>query len=120
MFQSGYIGMNGEDQQQNGCACLTSPTSALIISHEFGMDSRFGEVTLWICPLCGQFWLRYFYENEGFSGSGRWYLGAIQPEQAAVVTAEDAREVLEALEWYFYGGSYYGGLRGRTSGKLFL
>ena len=83
------------------------------------MDYYFAEVSLWICSACGQKWVRYFYELEAFTASGRWYLGAIHPEQGSFLTADNAARILESLDWYFYGGSYYGGRSGRTSGKIY-
>ena len=84
------------------------------------MDENFAEVSLLICPVCGQRWLRYFYEVEAFTASGRWYLGAIDAEQASLLTAENAKATLENSSWYFYGGSYYGGRSGRGSGRIIL
>jgi hypothetical protein len=110
--------MTEKSGQPVDCACWSSPSRSLILLGDLGMDSRFGEVTLLICPACGQVWLRYFYENEGFSGSGRWYLGAIDAAQKVNVTAQNATTLLEGMEWYFYGGSYFGRRSGRTSGKL--
>jgi hypothetical protein len=112
--------MNEEDQQQNVCACFTSPTAPLIIYRQLGMDSRFGEVTLLICTACGQVWLRYLYEIEAISRSGRWYRGAITVKEVSEVTADNAISMLEGLDWYLYGGSYFDGHSGRTSGKLSL
>lgn len=82
------------------------------------MDEHFASVSMLICPDCGQNWLRYFYEVEAFTASGRWYLGALHAEQASRVTAGTAKATLEGLGWYFYGGSYYKGQSGRASGKL--
>jgi hypothetical protein len=110
--------LNGEEQQPEGCACLILPTPPLMIYRQLGMDSRFGEVTLLICPVCDQMWLQYLYELEGFSRSGRWYRGAITGQQSAEVTAETAKAMLEGLEWYFYGGSFFDGRSGRSSGPL--
>ena len=84
------------------------------------MDDNFAQVTLLICPVCSQHWLRYSYEVEAFTASGRWYLGAIQPELATTLMAVNARATLERLGWYFYGGSYYGGRLGKASGKINL
>jgi hypothetical protein len=84
------------------------------------MDKNFAEVSVLLCQSCGQHWLRYFYEQEAFTASGRWYLGAVAPEQSLTLTAENARGVVEGLDWYFYGGSYYHGRVGRTSGRIFL
>jgi hypothetical protein len=116
--------MTEEDRRQSEqaatCTCITAPAKFLENEKELGMDENFASVTLLICPLCGQHWLRYFYEVEAFTASGRWYLGAVQPEQASLLTAEKAKATLEGLSWYFYGGSYYGGWRGKASGMIFL
>ena len=82
------------------------------------MDDNYAEVSLLVCAQCGQRWLRYFYENEAFTASGKWYMGAITAEQAARLTAESAKDTLESLSWYFYGGSFYDGRTGRTSGTI--
>jgi hypothetical protein len=82
------------------------------------MDERYAVVTLLACPECGQLWLRYHYEVEAFTASGRWYLGAITAQQASLLTVENAKATLEGLSWYIYGGSYYGGRSDRASGSL--
>ena len=102
------------------CGCLTVPDKFLIIDKELGMDENFAEVSLWVCSNCGRRWLRYFYEVEAFQYSGRWYLGAIPEEGASNLTASRAKAVLEGLSWYYYGGSYYGGRSGITSGNILL
>ena len=84
------------------------------------MDIHFAEVSLLTCPACGQNWLRYFYEIEAFTASGRWYRGAIDKEQASRLTVQTAKNMLEGLDWYFFGGSYYEGKSGKSSGKIFL
>lgn len=84
------------------------------------MDERFAQVSLLRCPDCDQLWLRYLYEVEAFTASGRWYLGSIEEEQASHLAADDAKAVLEQLRWYFFGGSYYGGRKGRASGAISL
>ena len=84
------------------------------------MDGNYAEVSLLICSVCGQSWLRYFYEIEAFPASGRWYLGAIKAEQASRMKVENAKATLESLSWYFYGGSYFEGRRGKTSGRIYL
>jgi hypothetical protein len=106
--------------QSESCGCFTGPNRLLEKEKYLGMDENFAEVSLLVCPDCGQRWLRYFYEVEAFTASGRWYLGAIQPEQAALMTAAKAKTTLESLGWYFYGGSYFGGRSGRTSGRIYL
>jgi hypothetical protein len=102
------------------CACFAAPPTRLISTNDWGLDSRLAEVAVLICQDCGQHWLRYFYEVEAFTGSGRWYLGAITPEQLATLTLEQAKSMLESLNWYYYGGSYYEGRNGRTSGNIIL
>ena len=107
-----------QPEQAKTCGCFSSPYRNLFAAQELGMDDHFAEVSLLTCPACGQKWLRYFYENEAFTASGRWYLGAINLEQASQLTAENAKGILESLRWYFYGGSYYGGKSGKASGKI--
>ena len=84
------------------------------------MDKNYAEVSISICQSCGQHWLRYFYEQEAFTASGRWYLGALTPERLSALTADNAKSFFEGLDWYFYGGSYYDGQIGKTSGKIIL
>jgi hypothetical protein len=102
------------------CGCFTEPHQSLLNEKYLGMDDNFAEVSILTCPVCSQQWLRYFYEVEAFTASGRWYLGAISGEQAGQLTAENAKAVLESLSWYFYGGSYFGGRTGRGSGRIYL
>lgn len=115
--------MDENDHQPDpaaSCGCFTAPDRFLILDQELGMDRSFASVTLLVCPRCGQNWLRYHYELEAFTASGRWYLGAIPAEQASHLSADDAKALLESLSWYFFGGSYYGGRSGRTSGRINL
>ena len=107
-------------EQAASCDCFTAPYHLLVSKKGLGMDDNFAEVSLLICSVCGQQWLRYHYEMEAFTASGRWYLGAINVEQASQLTAADAKATLEGLSWYFYGGSYYGGKSGKTSGRIYL
>ena len=46
--------------------------------------------------------------------------GRITLEQFATLTIEQAKGTLENLSWYYYGGSYYHGRNGRTSGNIVL
>src|SRR6266496_5674115 len=98
---------NQQPEPREACTCFAALSTHLIAVKEFGLDSHLAEVSVLICQECGQHWLRYFYEVEAFTGSGRWYLGAITPEQFATLTIEQAKAVLEGLGWYYYGGSYY-------------
>lgn len=102
------------------CDCLANPQDHLVVSKELGMDSRFAEISVLVCQDCGQHWLRYFYEVEAFTASARWYLGPITAEQSSALSAEEAKSVLEGLNWYFYGGSYFYGRSGKTSGPILL
>jgi hypothetical protein len=70
-------------------------------------DGRFAEVAIDTCKYCGTKWINYFYEVEGFSGSGRWYRGIIGEEAAATISASTAATWLEQLDQYMYGGSYF-------------
>ena len=100
--------------------CRSAAPPQLIGASDFGLDSHLAEVSVLICQACGQQWLRYSYNVEAFTGSGRWYLGAITPEQVTSLTCEQAKGILEHLAWYYYGGSYYQGRIGRTSGAIVL
>jgi hypothetical protein len=116
--------VQARENQQPGpsetCMCSVAQPAHLIGAKDLGLDSQLAEVAVLICQDCGQHWLRYFYEVEAFTGSGRWYLGAIPPEQFATLTVEQAKATLESLSWYYYGGSYYHGRNGRTSGTIML
>jgi hypothetical protein len=111
---------NQQPEPRDACPCFAAPATGLITIKELGLDSRLAEVSVLICQECGQHWLRYFYEVEAFTGSGRWYLGAITPEQFATLAVERAKAVLEGLGWYSYGGSYFQEHNGRTSGTVML
>ena len=100
------------------CGCFAAPLPPQPHARELGMDARFAEVSVRICPTCGQPWLRYFQEVEAFTGSGRWFLGPITPTQAEEMTPAAAQAVLESLPWYFQGGTYFQGVEGRGSGPL--
>jgi hypothetical protein len=101
------------------CACFNDQHDILMTEKSLGMDRHYAEVTLLVCPDCGTYWLRYDYEIEAFTASGRWYLGTVSPEQVTHLSAENAKAMLESLDWYFYGGSYFQGRSGRSSGKVF-
>jgi hypothetical protein len=102
------------------CECFNGAHRNLFEHREIGMDENFGEISVWVCARCAQPWLRYFYENEAFTASGRWYLGAISSDQLTLLTRENAKRILEELDWYFYGGSYFHGHVGKTSGEIVL
>lgn len=93
------------------CVCMNPPFhDADYDTTVIGVDKtsgRFAEVTIETCKRCGSLWLRYCYEIEAFSQSGRWYRGLVTPEVIAELQPEHAPVILAALPWYFYGGSYY-------------
>ena len=62
-------------RERPSCACLVAPGAQLSVRRELGMDSAYAEAAVLACRACGRRWLRYFYEFEAFTGSGRWYLG---------------------------------------------
>ena len=84
------------------------------------MDKNFSYISVLVCQSCGQYWLRYFYEHEAFTASGRWYLGAISPTELATLTSDNAKSLLEELDQYYYGGSYYYGQCGKAAGEIIL
>jgi len=98
------------------CRCTTPPLDYRgFVREELGVDEaggRFADVAIERCKYCGRAWLHYHYEIEAFSGSGRWYRGLLTPGQAAHATPANALEILAALPWHLYGGSYFG-----TSGE---
>ena len=100
------------------CGCPEEMPDRLIEDTALGMDERYGEVTLLNCGECGQVWLRYFYENEAFSRSGRWFMGPLNREQLEIVKAANALGILAGLDGYFYGGSYFDGKIGVASGTI--
>ena len=93
------------------CRCMTPPLDHRdFVREELGVDparGRFADVAIEYCRHCGRAWLRYHYEMEAFSNSGRWYRGLLTPEQAARATPANALEILAELPWHLYGGSYF-------------
>lgn len=105
---------------QEACQCFIKPDLNLEIDKILGMDEIFSDVILLVCPNCKTRWLRYTYELEGFTGSGRWYLGALSTMDVSRLTVTNAKSILEQLGWYFFGGSYFDGRAGRSSGKIHI
>ncbi len=104
------------------CRCQRPPFNQDDFEIRFvGLDDgggRFAEVTLQRCWRCGQQWLHYRVEQEGFSHSGRWYRGAISSGAATRATAAEAGRLLATLPWHFYGGSYYRSSGARSDGPV--
>jgi len=98
------------------CRCMTPPLDYRdYVREELGVDragGRHADVEIERCKYCGRPWLRYHYELEAFTGSGRWYRALVTPEQAARATPANALEILASVPWHLYGGSYFG-----TTGK---
>lgn len=94
------------------CDCLDH----LQTLHELGLESNFAEISIQKCTACGKLWLRYFYENEAFTGSARWFAGPLDPDLRP--TVDNARHMLESMAWYYCGGSYFDGKVLRGSGSL--
>jgi hypothetical protein len=107
------------------CICLNGPLrfdQYDEISY-IGVDEtngRYGDVTLKQCKHCGRYWLHYLVEYEAFTGSGRYYMGLITPEAAKGLKPEDAVEYLNSLEWHLYGGAYFGGRKGKSTGAVWV
>ena len=104
------------------CECLQSgPRFPDARATSIGTDQsngRFAEVEAIECLRCGRLWLKYGWELEWESHSGRWYAGIVNPDQTEGLAPEDATRVLEGLDWYLAGGSYYDGHVSRRSGPL--
>jgi hypothetical protein len=95
------------------CPCLErGPRHPDIIrERDLGRDDtegRFADVDVIRCARCRQLWLRYQYEIEAFTASGRWYEAVIDEAAAAAMTTEDAYGFIKAAPWRIVGGSFYG------------
>jgi hypothetical protein len=106
-------------QAEESCPCLEGETYFQNFeSRALGMDSDYGEVSVDKCKRCGRYWLHYLMEYEYLSRSGRWFRSVVTPEVAASVKADDAKRIIESLDYYFRGGSAFGGKTIKTSGSL--
>lgn len=108
------------DKITAACPCIEADShrQQLVQKKYLGMDDKFGEISIEQCEDCGRYWLHYFYENEGISRSGRFYCGIIPAEIVESVSPSNAIGILESLDWYFCGGSYYDGKIYKTSGQI--
>lgn len=104
--------------EDSSCHCLEAPSEKLVFVRALGSDAYFADISLMRCPACGRHWLRYAYELEAFTRSSRWYLGAITEDQLAALNGENARATFRQMEWYYYGGSYFDGAKGKTRGEV--
>jgi hypothetical protein len=112
------MSQSNSEAEKIECECLNGESIYLSEPKKVGEDRWYGEVSIQGCQQCGQNWLAYFFEHEAFTRSGQWYRGPISPQQAESLKAEDAVAILQGLEWYYCGGSYYGGGQRKKSGKL--
>lgn len=117
--------MSDLNPQPVSCDCLDTPLSGdqYEVVREVGADptnGRYGQVTILRCQGCARLWLRYQVEYEGFSRSGRFFMGLIFPDLAAEISAEAAIPWLGSLPWYLFGGSYFDGRQGHTSQPLYV
>jgi hypothetical protein len=74
-----------------------------------GMDSNYGEVTVFQCALCRRCWVHYLMEYEYLTAAGRWLEGEISPKTAASLKADDAVPLFDKMEWFHCSGSAFGG-----------
>ncbi len=104
------------------CRCLKPPFKGEDYDvASVGIDEtngRYGDVEIETCKHCGQKWLRYFVEYEGFTKSGRWYRGILTPEMQQLLTPENAVQLLESLPAHFYGGSFFMTAGAESSGSI--
>lgn len=111
--------MGTAPERADACACLDAETHFCGFDKKaIGVDKHYGEVTVWTCKKCGRNWLYYFIEYEYLTGAGRMFTGVISPQAAADVKADTAVDLFETMEWYFRGGSAFGGRLVRTTGPL--
>ena len=111
--------MHASGQNPQECPCLSGDVYYQNFEDKLvGVDGDFGEVTVSKCKRCGQFWLHYLMEYEYLTAAGRWFRGPITPKVAASVTAANAIKLLEKLDWYFRGGSAFGGTFRTSPGQL--
>ena len=104
------------------CPCLSTPQAfdGYREVRFVGVDEaggRFGQVWVRQCRRCGRHWLHYAVEYEHEPESGRYFMGLIAPEAAAVLTPAQALAHLDARGWHLYGGSYFRG-QGRAEGRV--
>jgi hypothetical protein len=110
--------MQTSGQNPKECPCFLEADTHqqnLLEERFVGSDSDFGEVTVERCTRCGRFWLHYLIEYEYLTAAGRWFCGVITPEAAVSMNAASAKKMLEKLDWYFRGGSAFGGKVLKTS-----
>lgn len=101
---------------ENPCVCISDHSEPLNQVQFIGTDSAFAEVSLKQCPLCDQLWLRWFYEEEATTGSGRWLECPITQAERQNLSAPHALDFINSKPWHYCGGSYFGGQVRRVAG----
>ena len=87
------------------CICHNPPFKAVSFQiNSLGSDHNFADITQEMCNKCGQGWIKYFLEDEGFSNSGRWWR---VPFSDACPSFSEAKSFIEKQTWCWVGGSYY-------------
>ena len=109
---------NWFDEARDGvdCTCYSEPLKGF--GTAIGTDARYADIFLVQCPICRRSWLRYQYELEFYSNSGRWFLGPLRKDAVGNLNAEAAAGLFNDMLWYFAGGSYFDGKVRKMSGVL--
>jgi len=102
------------------CACIELGNIVLEQLSNLGMDKFYGEVSILKCPNCQQLWLRYLYENESVSGSGRWFACPISDSEKQTLTPDSAVKLMNSKSWFYSGGSYFNGVVSRSQPPVIL
>jgi len=89
------------------CFCMKRENFKDFNTNFIGIDDNYGEVYILTCKYCRKLWLKYYTVNENCSESGRWFRGIISQEIANNIEISNTLKILENLDWYIYGGSYY-------------
>ena len=106
-------------ERADACPCLERETHFGGFDRKaIGTDEHYGEVAIWTCNKCGRSWLYYVIEYEYLTAAGRMFTGVVSPDVASRVTSENAVDLFGTLDWYFRGGSAFGGKLQRTTGPL--
>lgn len=114
--------MKEKEELKKKCTCEKPP----FVHKDFdvkilGVDNGYGEFEIQKCKTCGQNWLRYFVDyNHPLIKTGRWFRGEIYRGELNRITISNAKEYLEGLDWYFYGGTYFGTEGKKGGGKINL
>ena len=109
-----------DQPELRACTCDDPQARYTMFDAEFvGIEpEHYGEVSLLTCRQCQRVWLRFLLEYEAFTASGRFYRGLLSRETIPQVTPGSAVTILESLEWYIYGGSYFGHAGKRFEGSI--